>query len=65
MLIPSVVIQTGLGDALPPDQADGKRCPFLALKRERVLPSITWQLYKPEKPRGESVRSTLVTASLS
>lgn len=46
MLIPSAVIQTGLGDALPPDQADGKRCPFLALKRDCALPIATWQLYK-------------------
>lgn len=33
MLISSAVVQIGLSDALPPEQGDGKRCPFFALKR--------------------------------
>lgn len=33
MLIPNAVMQIGLSDACPSDQADGKRCPSLTLKR--------------------------------
>lgn len=33
MLIPCAVTQIGLRDVFPSDQADGKRCPSLALKR--------------------------------
>lgn len=37
-----------LVDALPSDQADGKRGRLLALKRERRLPETTWQLHKQQ-----------------
>lgn len=40
--------QTGLVDALPSDQADGKRGRLLALKRESPLPETTWQLHKQQ-----------------
>lgn len=36
MLIPCAVTQIGLRDASPSHQADGKRCPSLALKRFHV-----------------------------
>lgn len=61
MLNPSAVIQIGLGDAFPSDQADGKRCPSRALKREFAL---KYNLATPQtiNSQGEAMRSTLVTA---
>lgn len=61
MLIPSAVIEIGLGDAFPSDQADGKRCPSLALKREFASKR---NLGTPQaiNSQGEAMRSALVMA---
>lgn len=47
--------QTGLVDALPSDQADGKRGRLLALKRESPLPETTWQLHKQQTHKKQCV----------
>lgn len=61
MLIPKAVIQIGLGDTFPSDQADGKRCPSLPLKREFAS---KYNLATPQaiNSQGEAMRSTLVMA---
>lgn len=64
MLISSAVVQIGLSDALPPEQGDGKRCPFFALKRV-CASKYNLATLQAKKSYGESARSTLVTASLA
>ena len=61
MLIPNAVTQIGLSDAFAFDQAGGKRCPSLALKRQFAS---KYNLATPQaiNSQGEAITSTLVMA---